>query len=548
MFVGLMIVTVLGHGGYVRADFTFGDPINLGPIVNSGSYEESSSMSADGLSLYFASPPPSGVGDPDIWMTTRATKADEWGEPVHLGARVNTEYREQAPCISANGLELYFASSRGYTDINFDIWKTTRETTEDDWGEPVKLGPNVNSNEFDFATSLSPDGLSLFLGSTRGGGSWNADLWLTTRETTNDPWGAPVNLGPTINSPAHDGFPSVSADGRTLFFSGWGLAPYRSGGLGSDLWMTRRAATSDNWSMPVNLGPIVNSPANEVGPNISADGSTLYFTSNRPGGYGDWDLWQVSIDPVVDFNGDYRIDIEDLVILIEHWGQDEPSLDMGPTPLGDGVIDAADLEVLMSHWGQELPDPNLLGLWKLDETEGDIAYDSGAENDAVVMGDATWQPQDGQVDGALQFDGIDDYLAAPFILDPTKQAFSVYVWIKGGQPGQTIVSQQGAFGAWLSVDAAGTLSTGLTFPLPAVTSDVVITDGHWHHIGLVSDGSGISLYVDDTEVARSDVSPILPAYGDLQIGAGKNLEPGSFWSGLIDNLRIDSRVIVPEGQ
>ena len=161
------------------------------------------------------------------------------------------------------------------------------------------------------------------------------------------------------------------------------------------------------------------------------------------------------------------------------------------------------------------------------------------------MGNALWQPAGGQIEGALQFDGVDDYLAAPFILDPTKQPFSVYVWIKGGQPGQTILSQPGAFGAWLSVDPVGALATGLTFPLPAVTSDTVITDDQWHYIGVVSDGSGMSLYVDDAEVARSDTSPVLPAQSNLQIGAGTNLEPDAFWSGLIDDLRINSRVIVP---
>ncbi len=544
MVIGMIVVVVLTHGGDVRADFTFGEPINLGPTVNSGNPDESSNISADGLSLYFNSTLPGGHGGFDIWMTTRETKADEWGEPVNLGARINSSTREQTPCISANGLELYFASSRGYTDINFDIWKTTRETTEDDWGEPVKLGPTVNSPDFDYASSISADGLSLFFGSTRGSGpAWNVDLWVTTREALDTPWRTPVNLGTTVNSPAHDGFPSISSDGRTLFFSGWGMGPYRSGGSGCDLWMTKRTTPYDDWSTPVNLGPIVNSAANDLSPNISADGSTLYFTSNRPGGYGDWDLWQVSINPIVDFNGDAIVDVKDIVILTEYWGENNTLCDIGPTPLGDGIVDVQDLEVLLGYL--EPIDRTLIAHWTLDEVEGDIAYDSAGENDAVVMGAALWQPKGGHVDGALQFDGIDDYLSAPFLFDPTKQPFSVYAWIIGGQPGQTIISQQGAFGAWLSVDPAGTLATSLTFPLPPVTSNVVITDSLWHHVGLVSDGSGMSLYVDDVEAARSDTSPILPAIGDLQIGAGKNLEPDAFWSGMIDDVRIYDRVVVP---
>ena len=228
--------------------------------------------------------------------------------------------------------------------------------------------------------------------------------------------------------------------------------------------------------------------------------------------------------------------------MIEHWGEDFSSCDISPFPMGDSVVDASDLEFLMSHWGE---DANFLAHWKLDETGGDIAYDSAAENDAVVMGDALWQRDSGRVEGALQFDGIDDYLVAPFILDPPRQPFSVYAWIKGGQPEQTIISQHNGFGAWLSLDADGSLISTLTFPLPAVTSDVVITDDLWHRVGLVSDGYGISLYVDDVEVGRSETSPVLPANGDLQIGTGKKLEPGTFWSGLIDDVRIYNRVVGP---
>jgi len=81
--------------------------------------------------------------------------------------------------------------------------------------------------------------------------------------------------------------------------------------------------------------------------------------------------------------------------------------------------------------------------------------------------------------------------------------------------------------------------------MPPVASDTVITDDQWHRVGLVSDGKGMSLYVDDIEVARSDTSPILPANGDLQIGVGMILDPSSLWSGMIDDVRIYDRVVVP---
>ncbi|MCP4450213.1 MAG: hypothetical protein GY809_02035 [Planctomycetes bacterium] len=541
----ILVISVLLALGVVQeavyADLTIGEPVNLGPSINSAGFEESPSLSSDGLSLYFASTRNGGF---DIYVTTRPSPADDWGEPVKLGPQLNRGGREQAPSISPNGLELYHTR---VWNGNYDIWVSTRETTEDSWGDPARLGTTINkSSSIEFQSNFSPDGLSLYFGSTRSGGSGNADLWLTTRETINSAWSTAVNLGPTVNSSAHDGFPSISADESMLFFSSWGISPYRPEGFGaSDLWMTRRTSAGDDSSTPVNLGSAVNTADHELGPAISPDGSTLYFMSDRPGGYGEWDLWQASIQPVVDFTGDYRVDIKDLALLIEHWGQNETAYDMGPMPWGDGVVDINDLEVLMSYWGKEL-DPNFIAHWKLDEAGGDVAYDSVADNEAVVMGDALWQREGGQVDGALQFDGVTSYLSAPFIIDPsTRQPFSAYVWVKGGQGGQTIMSQQGASSEWLSLDAQGALTCTLTFPLPPVTSDAVITDDLWHHIGLVSDGSGISLHVDDIEVARSDAPPLMPSTGDLQIGTGKNQESGTFWSGLIDDVRIYDRVVKP---
>jgi len=132
--------------------------------------------------------------------------------------------------------------------------------------------------------------------SDRPGGLGEHDIWVSTRTTKNGEWGEPVNLGPVVNSNRDEIGPAISPDGLTLFFSsGYPYTP-RPGGFGrSDLWMTWRAGTNEPWGKPVNLGPIVNTTANEARPNISADGSTLYFCSTRSGGAGNWDIWQVSI-------------------------------------------------------------------------------------------------------------------------------------------------------------------------------------------------------------------------------------------------------------
>ncbi|MHC4487345.1 MAG: TolB family protein, partial [Planctomycetota bacterium] len=142
------------------------------------------------------------------------------------------------------------------------------------------------------ATDLSSDGLSLFLF------SWEEkELYVSTRPTRDDLWSEPVNLGPTVNGDSTwvNRDPSISADGLVLIF-----ASHRPGRIGgTDLWMTRRSTIDAPWSEPVNLGPTINSDWWEYRPEISADGRTLLFCSNRDDGHGDYDIWQASIDPVV---------------------------------------------------------------------------------------------------------------------------------------------------------------------------------------------------------------------------------------------------------
>jgi Tol biopolymer transport system component/cytochrome c-type biogenesis protein CcmH/NrfG len=279
-----------------RTDLLFGTPTNLGLTVNSPACDWNPSISADGLELYFDS---KRSGNHDIWVTTRATTEEDWGPPANLGSPVNGPYWNQNPCISASGLMLFWGSTQPGGSRGWDIWVATRTTTDNPWGTPVNLGPTVNSPALDIAPSISSDGLSLFLGSERPGGYGSADLWGTTRETIHDDWDTPVNLGPTVNSLVNEGVPRISADGRALFFSGAAYGPFMPDGYGNaDLWVTTRATKDDDWSTPVNLGPNVNSSYYEVAPNISMDGSTLYFASNRDGGVGDFDLWQVSITPI----------------------------------------------------------------------------------------------------------------------------------------------------------------------------------------------------------------------------------------------------------
>jgi len=349
------VATIVLVSGRAKADFTFGEPMNLVSPVNSAHAEYAPSLSVDGLSLYFESNRPGGEGGHDIWVTTRETKDDEWGTPVNLGAPVNSSDHEAGPNISADGLSIYFLSTRPGGSGVQDLWMTTRETVDSPWNEPVNLGPTVNSPFAEIRPAISADGLSLYFSDhidARPGGYGRADLWVTMRETVDALWSEPVNLGPIVNSSRFDARPCISSDGLMLLFDS-----NRDGSYGRlDLYITKRASSSDPWGTPVNIGPPVNSPIQEECPSISRDGSTLYFCSlDRPGGYGDYDLWQAKVIPIVDFNDDRIVDAEDMCIMVDNWGTDNSLCDIGPMPWGDGIVDVQDLIVLSEHLFEEVP-------------------------------------------------------------------------------------------------------------------------------------------------------------------------------------------------
>ncbi|MBC8468555.1 MAG: PD40 domain-containing protein [Planctomycetes bacterium] len=355
LLLAVLACVVLTNAYIAKADFVFGEPTNLGPTVNSSAFDGGPIISADGLELYFNSTRPGGSGSFDIWVTNRETIQDPWGEPVNLGPTINSSYMDANNGISADGLSLFLFSDRPGGSGSLDIWVITRANISESWGEPMNLGPTVNSSANDGGPFISADGLSLFIESDRPGGYGGNDIYVSTRATTDDPWGEPVNLGPRVNSSVWDWYPSLSADGLSLFFTS-----LRSGGLGGDdIWVTTRATTNDPWREPVNLGPAVNSSSAETCPNISADDSTFSFHSNRAGGSGNSDLWQVKILPVVDFNADGFVDSVDVCMMLDFWHTDEPLYDIAPMPFGDGIVDTKDLVLLAEHLTITMDDPNL---------------------------------------------------------------------------------------------------------------------------------------------------------------------------------------------
>jgi len=541
LFVLIVAIALAWAAAPASADFTFGEPTNLGPNINSATWDGGAAVSPDGLELYFYSFF-EGFGIPTVRIAVRQSDQDPWGKAQNASW---LPFSGTSVCFSADGLTLLYESFQAGGFGQTDIWMTTRATLSDPWGATVNLGSGVNSPYTDMGASLSPDGLELYFGSDRPGGSGDWDVYVSTRETVADPWGPAVNLGPTVNSPVYDGHPYIAPDGLTLF-----VTSARPGGYGDwDIWFARRRDKESAWPALVNAGPALNTSVDDVDPYISFDGQTLYFSdgySFRSGGVGGTDLWQVPIVPVVDLNGDSQVDGGDVLSMAAHWGQDYPACDIGPTPFGDGIVDVQDLRVLAAYIGVPIDDPTLIAHWRLDETEGSVAYDGVGDNDATIMGVPAWRPTDGAVDGALELSGM-TFLMAGFVLNPSDGPFSVLAWVKGGAPGQAIISQQSGVN-WLMAGASeGTVATEFSPGLHGTgpSGQAAITDGDWHRIGFAWDGSICMLYVDDVRVAEAAEDVLAGSPGKLVIGCGTTMTPTSFFTGLIDDVRIYSRAVKP---
>jgi WD40 repeat protein len=269
----------------------WGTPVNLGPVVNSPFLDGGAGISRNGLSLYFHSNRPGGFGDTDIWVSRRASAHDPWGPPVNLGPNINTSFAETVPTISRDGHWMFFASARPGGQGGIDIWASRRTHTHDDfgWQPPLNLGPNVNSAVFDAGpTYLAGHGVfppTLFFVSTRPGGFGGNDVYAS--ELLLDGVFGPSTHVSELSSPSNDNRPTIRRDGQEIiFFSN------RPGGVGgNDLWVSTRASLGSGWTLPENLGPIVNSADDEFQPQLSSDRKMLVFSSNRPGGFGDYDLY-----------------------------------------------------------------------------------------------------------------------------------------------------------------------------------------------------------------------------------------------------------------
>ncbi len=290
---------------------TFSMPQNLGAAVNSADDEQSATLAPGGLSLYFASNRAGGQGGLDIYVSQRATLSSAWGAPQNV-AMLNTSSGDSPTSISPDGRELFMQSQRPGGIGGVDLYLSTRADPNNDfgWTAPVNLGAPLNTtfNEQNGNYFVDPatGAGTLFFTSDRASGTINVkDIFQSTRNadgTFNPP--TPVS---ELKSAADEARTAISRDGLEIFVGSNRL------GTAFAIFVSTRASVSAPWNPPVSVGGL-NAGGGATQPALSPDGTVLYFTSNRPGGSGNLDLYsavRVSVNrsSPADFDGDGRTDI-----------------------------------------------------------------------------------------------------------------------------------------------------------------------------------------------------------------------------------------------
>ncbi|NUM31619.1 MAG: PD40 domain-containing protein [Bacteroidetes bacterium] len=261
-------------------------PVNLGDGINTQLSEYFPTLTADEQTMFFT------FMDlrhqEDFFISTY--KDGKWSEAVNLGAPINTPENEGASTISADGQYLFFTACQNPLNIgSCDLWLTFIKG--DKWQQPIHMPDNVNSKYKETQPSLSADGKTLYFASNRPGGMGGMDIWKTTFEK--NAWTNPVNLGSTINTPFDDECPFIHQDGITLYFASDGHP-----GMGARDLFFSKLKEDETWETPINLGYPINTPGNEEGLIINRSGTTGYFSSDiktNPGHKGKVDIYSFEI-------------------------------------------------------------------------------------------------------------------------------------------------------------------------------------------------------------------------------------------------------------
>jgi len=246
------------------------DPSPLSDVINQYTLQYFPVLTVDQNNLFYTRR--LGVTpqfDEDIVVSVK-NEDGEWTAPRSISENINTRFNEGTCAISADGRTLIFTSCLGR--INYgscDLFITYK--IGDDWSEPENVGGIINSRAWDSQPSLSADGRTLYFVSDRNAGYGKKDIWMSTMNNDDD-WTKPVNLGPKINTAKDEVSPFIHANGQTLYFASEGMLGFG----GFDIYYAEFGESG--WSFPENLGYPINTSDDQVSLFITADGKKGYYS------------------------------------------------------------------------------------------------------------------------------------------------------------------------------------------------------------------------------------------------------------------------------
>ncbi len=251
-------------------------PENLGPNINTVNDEYWPSLSADEQTLIITrlvrrTIAFGGVQE-DFFISHKAQ--DGWGMMENAGYPLNTDDNEGAQTISADGRLMVFTACNRQEGVGrCDLYYS--EKVGEKWTYPKNMRAPVNTHYKETQPSLSADGRTLYFASDRPGGKGQLDIWVTVKDEEGK-WTQPVNLGDKINTRQHEMSPFIHFDNQTLYFASEGYP-----GLGGfDLYISRKDS-SENWTKPENLGYPINTSKDEIGLIVNSRGNKAYYASGR---------------------------------------------------------------------------------------------------------------------------------------------------------------------------------------------------------------------------------------------------------------------------
>ncbi|MBX7095735.1 MAG: OmpA family protein [Flavobacteriales bacterium] len=275
-------------------------PVNLGPGVNTDRPEYFPTITADDNTLLFTrlvvdpNAQQGGVQE-DFFVSQK--RGGQWSTARSISSRINTLYNEGAPSLASDGQTLIFTACEifdSYGDYrdgfgSCDLFVTRRIGNE--WTVPVNLGETINSANWESQPSFSADGKTLYFirGTRSKDGRRTGDIWYATLNKSGE-WNRPQRLSDVVNTDGNEASVLIHPDGQTLYFSSDGHP-----GMGNlDIFVSRKQPDG-SWGKPENLGYPINTHAEENSLLVSSDGKVAFFASDRPGGFGDLDLYSFEL-------------------------------------------------------------------------------------------------------------------------------------------------------------------------------------------------------------------------------------------------------------